>query len=53
MLNEEELEEFEEWVRKQDEMVDDVLDGEPAVWGPGTKMEDEERKGGSYLAALD
>ena len=51
VLNPEELEELEEWVREQDES--DGLDGEPVVWGPGTKVEDKERKGGSYLDALD
>ena len=48
VLSPEELEELEEWVRKQDE--DGVQNGEPAIWGPGRKKDDEEKNG---VASLD
>ena len=50
-MSPEELQEMEEWAREQDESGG--LDGEPAVWGPSTKMEDKEGNGESYLDALD
>ena len=51
LLSPEELEELEEWVRKQDE--DGGQNGESAVWGPGRKKDNEEKDGVAYLDSLD
>jgi len=50
-LSSEDLEDLEEWVRKQDE--DDDMNGETAVWVPGRNERSEDPNGGSCLEGLD
>ena len=51
VLSPEELQELKEWFREQDK--GGGLNGEPAVWGPGRNMNDEDGSGDSYLDALN